>query len=51
MVACGYWANWGENGIWLGRSIGFGVTGLLLWRRFIATSSLSIHDKGQVALR
>lgn len=40
MVACGYWANWGENGIWLGRSIGFGVTGLLLWRRFIVDSSL-----------
>lgn len=51
MVACGYWANWGENGIWLGRSIGFGVTGLLLWRRFLAASSLLIQDKGQVALR
>ncbi len=48
MVACGYWANWGENSIWLGRSIGFGVTGVLLWRRFIVESGNILRLRGEI---
>jgi MATE family multidrug resistance protein len=36
MLVFGYWAGWGSLGIWFGLCVGFGVTSLLLWWRFIA---------------
>ncbi|WP_051386778.1 MATE family efflux transporter [Bradyrhizobium sp. ARR65] len=36
MAICGYCIGWGSHGIWFGLCLGFGVTSLLLWWRFIA---------------
>lgn len=41
MAICGYWMHWGSNGIWFGLCLGFGITSLLLWWRFIVDLRLA----------
>lgn len=36
MALCGYPLGWNGKGVWFGLCLGFRVTSLLLWRRFMA---------------
>lgn len=42
MALCAYWAGWEAYGVWFGLCLGFGVTSLLLWRRFVADLSQAL---------
>jgi MATE family multidrug resistance protein len=39
MVLCAFGFGWAEQGIWIGLTVGFGATGLLVLRRFVARAA------------